>query len=134
MRRVLLAQPKHWSIWQIYEKYKKEADKLTNVYFVGRLANYKYFNMDRPDWDNLSYYCKCGIWDLDAQKERIADESSIRMLNKCIKMIEQLVEIMPPTSQPVQQQVQQVQLLKMTHFFASLIASNWFINFPFVYF
>jgi UDP-galactopyranose mutase len=32
---------------KIYEKYKKEADKLTDVYFVGRLANYKYFNMDQ---------------------------------------------------------------------------------------
>lgn len=31
----------------IYAKYKAEADKLTDVYFVGRLANYKYFNMDQ---------------------------------------------------------------------------------------
>lgn len=31
----------------IYESYKKEADKLTNIYFVGRLANYKYYNMDQ---------------------------------------------------------------------------------------
>lgn len=31
----------------IYEQYKKEAEKLENVYFVGRLANYKYFNMDQ---------------------------------------------------------------------------------------
>ncbi|MFP5439016.1 MAG: UDP-galactopyranose mutase [Bacteroidia bacterium] len=31
----------------IYEKYKKDADALTDVYFVGRLANYKYFNMDQ---------------------------------------------------------------------------------------
>lgn len=31
----------------IYEEYKKEADKLDNIYFVGRLANYKYFNMDQ---------------------------------------------------------------------------------------
>jgi UDP-galactopyranose mutase len=30
----------------IYEQYKKEAEKLTDIYFVGRLANYKYFNMD----------------------------------------------------------------------------------------
>jgi len=32
----------------LYEKYKKEADKLSaqGIYFVGRLANYKYFNMD----------------------------------------------------------------------------------------
>ena len=32
---------------QIYEKYKKDAESLTDVYFVGRLANYKYFNMDQ---------------------------------------------------------------------------------------
>lgn len=33
----------------IYEKYRKEAEKLQekNIYFVGRLANYKYFNMDQ---------------------------------------------------------------------------------------
>jgi len=31
----------------IYEKYKAEADALIDVYFVGRLANYKYFNMDQ---------------------------------------------------------------------------------------
>lgn len=31
----------------IYEKYRREADALTDVYFVGRLANYKYFNMDQ---------------------------------------------------------------------------------------
>lgn len=30
----------------IYEKYNQEAQKLTDVHFVGRLANYKYFNMD----------------------------------------------------------------------------------------
>ncbi|SFI68263.1 UDP-galactopyranose mutase [Kaistella treverensis] len=32
---------------EIYNKYKEEADKLENIYFVGRLANYKYFNMDQ---------------------------------------------------------------------------------------
>jgi UDP-galactopyranose mutase len=32
---------------EIYNRYKAEADKLTDVYFVGRLANYKYFNMDQ---------------------------------------------------------------------------------------
>lgn len=32
---------------KIYEKYKREAERLTDVYFVGRLANYKYFNMDQ---------------------------------------------------------------------------------------
>ena len=32
---------------EIYARYKEEADKLSDVYFVGRLANYKYFNMDQ---------------------------------------------------------------------------------------
>lgn len=32
---------------KIYEQYKKEAAKLKNVYFVGRLAEYKYLNMDQ---------------------------------------------------------------------------------------
>lgn len=31
----------------IYNKYKAEADNMKDVYFVGRLANYKYFNMDQ---------------------------------------------------------------------------------------
>lgn len=32
---------------EIYQRYKTEADKLIDVHFVGRLANYKYFNMDQ---------------------------------------------------------------------------------------
>jgi UDP-galactopyranose mutase len=32
---------------EIYARYKAEADQLTDIYFVGRLANYKYFNMDQ---------------------------------------------------------------------------------------
>lgn len=31
----------------LYQKYKAEAEKLTNVTFVGRLANYRYYNMDQ---------------------------------------------------------------------------------------
>lgn len=31
---------------RIYDKYNQEAQALTDVFFVGRLANYKYFNMD----------------------------------------------------------------------------------------
>ncbi|TDO73227.1 UDP-galactopyranose mutase [Flavobacterium chryseum] len=32
---------------EIYKKYQEEAEKLVDVHFVGRLANYKYFNMDQ---------------------------------------------------------------------------------------
>jgi len=31
----------------LYDKYKTLADELKNVYFVGRLGNYKYYNMDQ---------------------------------------------------------------------------------------
>ncbi|WP_294182013.1 UDP-galactopyranose mutase [uncultured Clostridium sp.] len=30
----------------LYKKYEEKAKKLNNAYFIGRLANYKYFNMD----------------------------------------------------------------------------------------
>lgn len=32
---------------QLFNSYKKEADKLDNVIFCGRLADYKYYNMDQ---------------------------------------------------------------------------------------
>lgn len=32
---------------QLYQQYKQEADKLDNVIFCGRLADYKYYNMDQ---------------------------------------------------------------------------------------
>lgn len=32
---------------EIYLKYKKEADRLRNVHFLGRLAEYRYLNMDQ---------------------------------------------------------------------------------------
>jgi len=32
---------------KILERYKKDAEKLKNVYFLWRLANYKYFDMDK---------------------------------------------------------------------------------------
>ncbi len=38
------------------ENLKKEADKLTDIYFVGRLANYKYFNMDQAFKNTLDLF------------------------------------------------------------------------------
>jgi len=42
----------------IYEKYNQEAQKLTDIYFVGRLANYKYFNMDEAFKNALELFEK----------------------------------------------------------------------------
>lgn len=40
----------------IFEKYKKLADLEKNIYFVGRLANYKYFNMDQAISNALTLF------------------------------------------------------------------------------
>ena len=40
----------------LYEKYKLLADNQTQVHFVGRLASYKYFNMDGAILNALEYY------------------------------------------------------------------------------
>ncbi|MBS1625246.1 MAG: UDP-galactopyranose mutase [Bacteroidetes bacterium] len=40
----------------VYEQYRKMADRLIDVYFVGRLANYKYFNMDQAFKNALDLY------------------------------------------------------------------------------
>jgi UDP-galactopyranose mutase len=41
---------------ELYEKYKELANNEKNVHFVGRLASYKYFNMDQAILNALEYY------------------------------------------------------------------------------
>lgn len=40
----------------LYEKYKKLSEQEKNVHFIGRLANYKYFNMDQAIKNSLDFY------------------------------------------------------------------------------
>jgi len=40
----------------LYEKYKEFAELEKNVHFIGRLANYKYFNMDQAIKNSLEWY------------------------------------------------------------------------------
>jgi len=40
----------------LYEKYKEMAKDQSNVHFIGRLANYKYFNMDLAIRNALDYF------------------------------------------------------------------------------
>ncbi|MEZ0128630.1 hypothetical protein AB9T88_02020 [Flavobacterium sp. LBUM151] len=37
---------------------------------------------DRPDWDDLTKYCDCGIWDLDENKNRIPHQPYIDAIEK----------------------------------------------------
>lgn len=41
---------------QLYHRYLSDAEKLTNVHFIGRLAQYKYMNMDQVVEDALSLF------------------------------------------------------------------------------
>jgi len=43
---------------ELYEKYKKlaEDEEKNKIYFVGRLANYKYFNMDEAILNSLTFF------------------------------------------------------------------------------
>lgn len=40
---------------ELYSKYKKEADSLKNVYFGGRLGQYKYYDMDKVVLEALTF-------------------------------------------------------------------------------
>ena len=41
---------------QLYEKYKKLAEEEKDILFLGRLANYKYFNMDQAILNSLEFF------------------------------------------------------------------------------
>ncbi len=43
---------------ELYLKYKEEADKLSNVYFGGRLGQYKYYDMDKVIKEALDFIKK----------------------------------------------------------------------------
>lgn len=43
---------------RLFNQYKLEAEKLSNIYFVGRLANYKYFNMDQAFKNALELFAE----------------------------------------------------------------------------
>ena len=50
---------------------------------------------DRPDWDDLSSYSNCGIWDLDQQNNRIPELSYIETIRQCIKGIDIAIQNSP---------------------------------------
>jgi UDP-galactopyranose mutase len=59
---------------EIYKQYKDLADATSGVYFVGRLATYKYYNMDQVVAQALALYRK--VLDPESTPERISTESS----------------------------------------------------------
>lgn len=61
---------------ELYNKYKKLADQTSNVHFVGRLATYKYYNMDQVVAQALTLYKKL--------TEKTEEDKSIAEIEKIV--------------------------------------------------
>ena len=62
---------------ELYTKYKKLADQTSHVHFVGRLATYKYYNMDQVVAQALTLYKKI--------TEKVEENKTIAEIEKIVK-------------------------------------------------
>jgi UDP-galactopyranose mutase len=62
---------------ELYNKYKKLADQTPAVHFVGRLATYKYYNMDQVVAQALTLYKKI--------TEKVEENKTITQIEKIVK-------------------------------------------------
>jgi UDP-galactopyranose mutase len=71
---------------ELYNKYKKLADETPKVHFVGRLATYKYYNMDQVVAQALTLYKKLTEKSEEAQKAAAmpAITGSASIINKLV--------------------------------------------------
>jgi UDP-galactopyranose mutase len=69
---------------ELYAKYKKAADETPGVHFVGRLATYKYYNMDQVVAQALTLYKKLTEKEEAAKPARPAIAGSTSLVEKLI--------------------------------------------------
>jgi UDP-galactopyranose mutase len=69
---------------ELYAKYKKLADETAGVHFVGRLATYKYYNMDQVVAQALTLYKKLTEKEEAAKPVRPAIAGSTSLVEKLI--------------------------------------------------
>ena len=62
---------------EIYKKYQRLAESMTNTYFVGRLATYKYYNMDQVVAQSLTTFSKIKEVQHDAVHEMKHEKSIV---------------------------------------------------------
>lgn len=74
---------------ELYAKYKKAADETPNVHFVGRLATYKYYNMDQVVAQALTLYKKL------TEKEEAAKPVRPTIVAGSTSLVEKLVNREP---------------------------------------
>jgi len=66
----------------IYAKYRQLAEQHRNVYFVGRLATYRYYNMDQVIGQALTTYRKLTREDLGSDRNSNIEPQSERVLQR----------------------------------------------------
>ena len=69
---------------ELYAKYKKLADETPNVHFVGRLATYKYYNMDQVVAQALTLYKRLTEKEEPAKPARPAISGSTALVEKLV--------------------------------------------------
>ncbi|HEX8655884.1 MAG TPA: UDP-galactopyranose mutase, partial [Hymenobacter sp.] len=69
---------------ELYNKYKKLADETPNVHFVGRLATYKYYNMDQVVAQALTLYKKLTEKENAAKPVRPVISGSTSLVEKLV--------------------------------------------------
>jgi UDP-galactopyranose mutase len=69
---------------ELYNKYKKLADETPNVHFVGRLATYKYYNMDQVVAQALTLYKKLTEKQEAAKPKRPAISGSTALVEQLV--------------------------------------------------
>lgn len=68
---------------ELYSQYKKLADETPNVHFVGRLATYKYYNMDQVVAQALTLYKRL--------TEKSEDASKVPAISGSASLVEKIV-------------------------------------------
>ena len=89
---------------ELYRKYEAEAETLDNVTFVGRLATYKYYNMDQVVAQALTLYKKLTEKETAAKPARPAISGSTALVEKLVEKDDEPVapsdESLPPPEEP----------------------------------
>ena len=65
---------------EIYAKYRGLAEQRRHVHFVGRLATYRYYNMDQVIGQALTLYRKLAREDSDSDRKTNREDQSERLL------------------------------------------------------
>jgi UDP-galactopyranose mutase len=71
---------------ELYNKYKKLAEQTPDVHFVGRLATYKYYNMDQVVAQALTLFKKITTKEATSEKQIHLDGAVLKLTGKEVKV------------------------------------------------